>query len=206
MLLHWPLAAGHDVRERLITAWSTDRSTVTGYHDLRHLAEVLNRIDDLGATDNVEVVLAAWFHDAVYDSAGDNEERSARLAADELAPFDETVDVDEVARLVRLTEHHRPEEGDENGAILCDADLAVLAASGERYREYVADVRREYAEVPDAEFTLGRLAVLRDLAAKPSLFGTPLGRELWEERARANLSAEITNLEDRSFAAADRQH
>lgn len=205
MLLHWPLAAGHAVRDRLITAWSTDRSAVRGYHDLRHLAEVLDHIDALGATDNVEVVLAAWFHDAVYDSAGDNEERSARLAADELAPFSQAVDVDEVARLVRLTEHHRPESDDPNGAILCDADLAVLASPGERYQEYVADVRREYADLPDAEFTLGRLAILRDLATKPTLFETALARELWEEPARANLSAEITTLTDRSSAVADRQ-
>src|SRR3546814_3655973 len=115
-MLHWPLPGGHDLRDRLLSAWSTGR----GYHDVQHLAEVLARVDELGAGDNVEVVLAAWFHDAVHDTAGDNEERSARMAADELSALsaqhgadvdvDLDVDIDEVVRLVRLTEHHRSDE------------------------------------------------------------------------------------------------
>ena len=111
------------------------------YHDLRHLAEVLDRLAELGVADDAEVVLAAWFHDAVYDGRAGAEERSAALAASEL---DGTgVDVGEVVRLVRLTERHSPEPGDRRGEALCDADLAVLAGTANRDGEYAADVRRE---------------------------------------------------------------
>lgn len=189
MSLPWPLPDRTDLRERLLAAYSHDR----GYHDLRHLTEVLERVVELGEGDNAEVILAGWFHDAVYDDSGDNEGRSAALASSELAEI-EGVDADEVARLIRLTTDHRPEPGDHNGAVLCDADLAILAAPRERYEEYVAGVRREYAEVPDDQFRRGRLAVLERLAAKETLFHTDHARREWEPRARANLSREIDSL------------
>jgi len=188
MDLPWPLPSRPDLRDGLVSAYSTGR----GYHDLRHLAEVLARIAELGEGRNTEVLLAAWYHDAVYDGSGDDEERSAQLASRELALVD--VDAAEVARLVRLTETHRPEPGDRNGAVLCDADLAILAAPPGRYAEYVADVREEYAEVPAADFRAGRLAVLEALAAKDPLFHTPHAQQAWEEAARENLAREIADL------------
>jgi predicted metal-dependent HD superfamily phosphohydrolase len=95
---------------------------------------------------------------------------------------------------VRLTETHRPAEDDRNGCALSDADLAILAASPERYAEYVADVRREYAHVADDDFRAGRTAVLTDLLAKPRLFHTAHARETWETVARVNIEAELSRL------------
>lgn len=192
MDLPWPLESRPDLRDRLVEAYSSER----GYHDLRHLAEVLDRLEALGASDDTDVVLAAWYHDAVYDTTGDNEERSARLAESDLAGTP-GVDVAEVARLVRLTTTHSPGPGDRNGGLLCDADLGILAAPPGRYAEYVADVRREYAAVPEPEFVRGRLAVLEQLAAKESLFHTDLARQEWEPPARANLEREIAELRAR---------
>lgn len=188
--LSWPLADRADLRDRLVAAYSTDR----GYHDLRHLAEVLGRLDELGEGEDEALLLAAWFHDAVYDGEPHAEERSARLAESELAGSG--VDVAEVARLVRLTERHDPEPGDRRGQALCDADLAILAAPPERYREYAAGVRREYARFSDADFRAGRLAVLADLAARDTLFRTTYALEHWEPRARENLAREMRTLVD----------
>ena len=186
--LNWPLHERLDIEERLIAAYSAGR----GYHDLRHLTEVLNRLDELGGAGDAELVLAAWFHDAVYDDSGHNEERSAQLAEAELAGTD--VEVAEVARLVRLTEHHDPEPGDRRGEALCDADLAVLAADRDRYTEYVAGVRREHAAYSDTDFRAGRLLILEDLAGRDAIFRTAYGREHWEPRARGNLAREIAEL------------
>ena len=185
----WPLRALTDVRDELLAAW--DRP---GYHDLRHLAEVLDRLDELdraGASfDIVPVVLAAWFHDAVYDGHPEAEERSALLATEALPD----PPASEVARLVRMTEHHQAFPDDLNAAALSDADLAILAADPERFDEYARDVRIEYSFVSDADFRAGRATVLSDLLAGPSLFRTPQGQSLWEERARANVAAEIERL------------
>ncbi|MEQ4207678.1 metal-dependent phosphohydrolase [Actinopolymorpha sp. B17G11] len=168
------------------------------YHDLRHLAEVLDRIDRLAAYahDADAVRLAAWFHDAIYDPhRADNEEQSARLAED-LLPVGGVPSsrVAAAARLVRLTASHDPGAGDADGAVLSDADLGVLAESPERYAEYVADVRAEYAHVDDEAFRRGRAEVLERLLAYDELFHTPFGRTTWEVRARHNLRAELLLL------------
>jgi predicted metal-dependent HD superfamily phosphohydrolase len=189
--LPWPLPHRADLRDRLSAVYD---GPARGYHDLTHLGEVLARLGELGALDDTEVVLAAWFHDAVYDGGPDDEERSARLAETELAGEAVDVDVPEVARLVRLTATHRPEPGDTRGERLSDADLAILAAPEERYAAYVAGVRREYAAVPDHLFAQGRAAVLADLLAKPAVFHTPHARAHWEDRARDNLSRELQRL------------
>ncbi|WP_407670060.1 HD domain-containing protein [Nonomuraea solani] len=182
------------VRAELVARWSEPHRR---YHTLTHLAAVLAATDRLAteAEDVTAVRLAAWFHDAVYDGRpGSDEERSAQLAQSALPRCGVPAGrVAEVARLVRLTAAHdtlRP--GDRNGAVLCDADLAVLGSPG--YDDYAAAIRQEYAHVPDELFRQGRAEVLRRLLATPSLFRTALARELWEAPARASMTAELTRL------------
>ena len=187
----WPLPDHHALRDDLLAAW--DRP---GYHDLLHLEEVLDRLDVLAAAglafDPTAVGLAAWFHDAVYDGAGDDEERSARWAGSALP----AAYADEVARLVRVTVDHRPAGDDTAGAALSDADLSILAAPRERYDAYAAGVRADFAHVGDDDFRAGRASVLRDLVSRARLFSTPQARQLWEAAARANLRRELAELGD----------
>jgi predicted metal-dependent HD superfamily phosphohydrolase len=184
----WPADRPTGLRDALAAAYADPGR---GYHDTLHLQEVLERIAEIGragvAFDGDAVVLAAWFHDAVHDGEPGDEERSAQWAERELTGALGA----EVARLVRMTEHHRPADDDVNGAVLSDADLGILAASPQRYADYVATVRREYAQYDDATFAAGRAAVLRDLLAKPHLFHTAHARAAWEDRARANVEREL---------------
>jgi predicted metal-dependent HD superfamily phosphohydrolase len=188
----WPLADHLTERDALLAAYG---DPARGYHDLLHLAEVLDRIDELGEAnavgDGTALRLAAWFHDGVYDGLRGDEDRSAIWAEDALA---DTPYAAEVARLVRLTEHHDPDPGDLAGQVLCDADLAILTAEPSRYAAYVRGVRRDYADVRDPDFAAGRAAVLRDLHARDRLFHTAYARERWEPAARANLAAELSAL------------
>ncbi|MFE0510173.1 hypothetical protein [Streptomyces sp. NPDC058964] len=168
------------------------------YHTLTHLTAVLDHVDVLAehAADPDVVRLAAWFHDAVYlPDRSENEERSAHLAERALpeagVPDDRTA---EVARLVRLTVTHDPADDDRDGQVLCDADLAILAASPSVYAAYTAAVREEYHFVPGDAFREGRSAILRQLLALPRLFRTPYGRAKWEATARYNLRSELEML------------
>ena len=192
----WPLSGAEELRDRLLAAYA---GSGRGYHDLRHLREVLDRLAELRSAgvgfDPLPVALAAWFHDAVYDSAPGAEERSARWAEQALAAAGVPApQVLEVVRLVRLTVAHDPRPDDLDGSALCDADLAVLAAPPQRYQEYVDGVRREYAHVADEDFRAGRSAVLRALTDRPHLFSTTHARVHWEPAARRNVTRELQTL------------
>lgn len=184
--------------ENLLRRWSEPQRR---YHTVDHLTAVLDRVDLLAEyADDPDVVrLAAWFHDAVYfPDRSENEERSARLAERALPEAGVSgARTAEVARLVRLTVTHDPADDDRDGRVLCDADLAILAAPPKAYAAYAAAVREEYAFVPDAAFRAGRAAVLRQLLDLPRLFRTPYGEREWEERARENLREELARLDDR---------
>ena len=204
--LPWPLTGADSLREQLLRAYAEPQR---GYHNTLHLQEVCARLAELAAAGTPfqqrPVLLAAWFHDAVYDGRPEAEERSAQWAAEALSALGGSAgstpaagefslpaeEVAEVVRLVRLTAGHRPATDDANGAALCDADLGVLASEPDRYAGYLAGVRREYAHYTDAEFAAGRAAVVRDLLARDRLFHTVAGEALWEASARRNLAAEL---------------
>jgi len=181
----------------LLGRWSEPQRQ---YHDVTHLSavlEVVDRFADLAPhPDRVRV--AAWMHDAVYDpkALGDaNERDSAAFAEGLLATLGVPAEAAaEVARLVGLTAGHATGADDPDGELLCDSDLAILAADQDRYAAYTAAIRREYAHVPDDAFQAGRAQVLKALLELPSIYRLAPLREAWEERARANLAGELRRL------------
>ncbi|QLY29768.1 metal-dependent phosphohydrolase [Nocardia huaxiensis] len=198
LLNRWTALAGPGARpvgEDLVRRY---REPHRRYHTVDHLAAMLTVIDDLAedAEDVAAVRYAAFFHDAVYAlDGGDNEERSAVLAETTLPGLGVPPErVAEVARLVRLTSGHHPDPSDRNGGVLCDADLAILAADESTYAAYTSAVRAEYAQIPDELFRKGRAAVLQGLTAQEWLFRTPIARSRYETAARANLAAELAAL------------
>jgi predicted metal-dependent HD superfamily phosphohydrolase len=199
----WAELAGDSPTSRtewasLVAAWSEPHRR---YHDLAHLAAVLGIVGVLAgsATDPDAVRLAAWYHDVAYEpDRSDNEQVSAERARVGLRGLVPDERVAEVHRLVLLTAGHDPAPGDANGAVLCDADLAVLAGPPDAYAAYASAVRAEYGHLTDAEFTAGRIAVLEHLLALPALFRTPDAARQWAEPARANLTAELVLLRRRA--------
>ena len=194
LLTRWNEALpGHDALFLdLLDRWGEEHRK---YHGRTHLLSVLEALDRLTAPERPPrtVLLAAWFHDAVYlGIAGEDEEASARLAEERLEdaglPAAET---EEVARLVRMTADHRPGPDDWPAALLSDADLSVLGGEPAAYARYLAAVRQDFAHIGDADFAAGRAAVVRQLLELDPLFHTARGRELWEDTARRNLQAEL---------------
>ncbi|MFT3661777.1 MAG: hypothetical protein QM809_10340 [Gordonia sp. (in: high G+C Gram-positive bacteria)] len=181
------------IRAELTRRWDEPHRR---HHDLRHLREVLAALDALhvaGLTFSERpTVLAAWFHDAVYQPLSSaNEAESADLARRMLH---DDPDRDEVARLVESTLTHDPAADDANGIALSDADLSVLGADAARYDEYAANVRQEYHRVPDPLFRRKRRELLAEFLSREHLFVSLPARALWESAARANLAREIEHL------------
>jgi predicted metal-dependent HD superfamily phosphohydrolase len=194
LLTRWnEVLPGHDALFLdLLDRWGEEHRH---YHSRTHLLAVLEALDLLTepARPSRSVVLSAWFHDAVYRGiAGQDEEESARLAEDRLGQAGlPDAEVDEVARLVRLTADHRPEPGDDAGALLSDADLSVLGGEPAAYARYLAAVRQDFAHIGDDDFAAGRAAVVRGLLDLDPLFHTSRARGLWLEAAHRNLAGEL---------------
>jgi predicted metal-dependent HD superfamily phosphohydrolase len=174
------------------------------YHTARHVVEMSSAIEELereGVVSDREAALAgvaACFHDAVYDPAapaGANEADSAELAVRSLTSLGlDVVDTAVVRRLVLATEQHEAPQQEGLDAAFHDADLWILGAPEDRFDEYCAQVRAEYAAVPDEAYAAGRSSVLEPLLRRDTLYATRHGRTVWDRRARLNLARELARL------------
>jgi predicted metal-dependent HD superfamily phosphohydrolase len=176
------LAAAYDAPER-------------HYHTLGHIENLLTRVGAHTLQDSVAVELAVWYHDAVYNALGsDNEAKSAEWA---LAFLQETSLApsrrERVADLIRRTQDHTQPQppADTDLLLFLDADLSILGASETAYWGYARQIRREYQLVPEELYRPGRSKVLAKLLDAPVLFHTPALRKELDAPARRNLQAEL---------------
>ncbi len=167
------------------------------YHTTQHLAECFEKLASLRthAKHPSEVEVALWFHDAIYDTRRhDNEALSAALAS----ATGDTVGLDPAKRdrmtaLVLATRHAAlPSDDDER--VLVDVDLSILGAPPARFAEYEAQVRCEYAWVPEPAYRAGRTRVLADFLARPQLFATTEFHTRFEATARDNIEHSLVAL------------
>ncbi len=78
---------------------------------------------------------------------------------------------------------------------LVELALWTHAAPAPVYARYEADVRAEYAWVPEPLFRAGRGKLLRQLLEQPALYHCEPLRQRWEAAARANLRGALERLE-----------
>lgn len=197
-----------ELGESLLQAWEQPHRA---YHHSGHLSQMLTDLDRLYAhrtqgSTPLALVLAAWFHDAVYEGApGEDERRSEQLASASLEPLVTAGlltghELQMVSLLVRATATHElPEPADLPAGyepadiqFFLDADMAILAADSTRYRRYLRGVRSEYSHFDDEAFRAGRTTFLRSILGRKRIFLSEQALQLWEEPARANLQAELS--------------
>lgn len=170
------------------------------YHNLRHvermLTHALKLADAVNLNDTSAVVLAAVWHDVIYDpTRHDNEEASAVLAHTHLARLNVSPAVrTQVADLIRMTAGHHADPDDLQQAVLADADLAALADIPEDYQAVNDAIRIEYQHVSDVLWQAGRSQFINDFLERPAIFTTDVGRQQFEGQARDNLQQELQSL------------
>ena len=214
------------IRPRLMRAWDSLLPGYTAlgedlleryeqphrkYHTSVHLSEMLTALKTLYEQHHTAtpraVLLAAWFHDAVYEAnPGEDEAASADLARTALTPLASTGsltnrEVTAIAHLIELTASHQLADGIEeytsgaltraDAAFFLDADLAILAADSPRYTRYVAGVRAEYAHYAPDAFTRGRAAILQGFLNRTAIYASDTAHLLWDAPARLNLRTEL---------------
>lgn len=185
---------GRAVFDDLMRRWSEPQRA---YHNLEHLEHCLAELDASieFVADRAAVEFALWFHDAVYDpKAADNEERSAELAGQVAGSAGLSVSfVAHVSTLILATKRHEPAANCDT-AVLLDVDLSILGQPSERFDRYEAEIRREYAWVPEAVFRVKRAEILAAFLARPAIYQTETFRARYEQTARANLQRSLDRL------------
>ncbi|ENW21041.1 HD domain-containing protein [Acinetobacter haemolyticus] len=174
------------VFNKLIAAYSEKQRA---YHTVQHLYECLVLFESIrpDLNDANAVELALWFHDVVYDpQAKDNELKSADLLEYYLAQ-DLSVDiVQKIKRWIIATQKH--EATDElDLQFLLDIDLAILAASPERFDEYEQQIQQEFAWVDPDIYSIKRKQVLAHFYQTEPLYQTEYFQQNFEQRAKQNL-------------------
>jgi predicted metal-dependent HD superfamily phosphohydrolase len=169
------------------------------YHTDQHVAECLKALDQHAhlADKSVEVELAIWFHDAVYDSRrSDNEEQCAALARRQLSSVGaDAGSIDRVESMILATKSHQANGRDVE--LLLDIDLGILGQPPAVFNSYDAAIRKEYAWVPEEQYLAGRAAVLQSFLDRPRIYCTRTFRDAYEEQARRNLESRIQKMAHR---------
>lgn len=160
-----------------------------GYHNLEHLEEVLQWVDQvpLGEREKQRLSLALFYHDAVYDGKrNDNEQASAEWCRRDLG---ERAEVELI-----LDTRHSAQPTSPLGLWMVDIDLAVLGAERSRFDRYEKGVRQEYSWVPWFLFRRKRKQILLQFLERPKLYFTEFFRQRLEASARANLQRAVAAL------------
>ncbi|MFW1837090.1 metal-dependent hydrolase [Acinetobacter gyllenbergii] len=189
---HYHFSEPQKVFNKLIAAYSEKQRA---YHALQHLYECLALFDTIRAdlNDGHAVALALWFHDAVYDpQAKDNELKSAELFEQYLAQDLPNDIVQKIKRWIVATQKHASTD-ELDLQFLLDIDLAILAASLERFTEYEQQIQQEYAWVDPDVYLIKRKEVLAHFYQTEPLYQTEYFQQNFEQRAKGNLREVVGN-------------
>jgi predicted metal-dependent HD superfamily phosphohydrolase len=185
---------GYALMKKLVLAYAEPHRK---YHTLQHLTECISLLERHLhlAVNPGEVEIALWFHDAVYDVNGEeNEALSARWAEEALGAAGVPArSLERVRKLILATCHAALPEGPDE-QLLVDVDLSILGAARSRFVEYEAQVRAEYQWVPERFFCERRRAILTKFLARQPIYHTPQIREALEAQARDNLAYALKQL------------
>ncbi|MEB3790697.1 metal-dependent hydrolase [Acinetobacter sp. IK40] len=184
---HYHSSEPQKIFNKLIAAYSEKQRA---YHTLQHLYECLTLLDSIrpDLKDAYSVELALWFHDAIYDpQAKDNELKSAELFEKYMAQDLSVEIVEKIKRWIIATQKHES-TNELDLQFLLDIDLAILAASPERFEEYEQQIQQEYAWVDPDVYSIKRKEVLAHFYQAEPLYQTEYFQQNFEQRAKQNLN------------------
>ena len=194
------------------------RAPGRAYHTLAHLAHCLSELDAMachaceetggGVALSSQLGFAVFFHDLVYRGgplaarAGESDEAASarhgvRFLQDTLKTSPAFCSV--VERAILATRYSEPGTGlDETASTLQAVDLSILGRPEREYTAYREAIRKEFQDVPVADYALGRsriLAAFLEKAERRELFRDAwFARRDYNEQACRNLRAELEIL------------
>lgn len=215
-----------DILSKIFRFVEKNYSPIRTYHNLNHIFDLLSLFDDHfllfkksinneSDTSKKELVimLSILFHDIVYEpTSSTNEEDSVTILESVLLAYnfnDKELQqelLDEITKYILTTKTHHKKRfentfSNQNEDVFLlffiDLDLSILASSEDRFNRYSQQIRKEFEVYPENEYISGRSAFLENFLNQPYIYATKYFHNLWEEKARENISREILLLKDK---------
>ena len=174
------------------------------YHNSRHIVYCLSELYRIvHLVSNFKAFeLALIAHDSVYETNEaklDNEAKSFNLLTSVL--FDSGFDIkrdasilDYIHNLTMATSHKSELKGKDE-QLIADIDLSIFGQSEELLDQYGRNIRKEFSHISEKLYCDGRKKLLSSFLEKDHIYYTDHFRLLYEDKARENLTREISKIE-----------
>ena len=171
------------------------------YHNINHIAHLFTWFDRFidKVSNPAGMGFSILYHDIIYDTyRTDNEEQSAAFAESHLQQLNiNSVLIDNVKTFIRATKNHMIPAGfslHNDLALFLDFDMTILGDDEETYKRYSEKIRDEYSKYSDKIYKEGRKLALQKVLASENIFSTNDFKKTLEEKARQNISREVSLL------------
>ena len=179
--------------------WDRHSEKHRKYHNYNHLIDFFEKAialkSKLERPENV--FLAIWFHDIIYNPLTPNNElKSAKLAHKILSDKSKLSesDINSIYAMIISTSKHEVVSNEADNSLFLDLDLSILGSDQARYQKYAEQIRQEFKHVPLFLYRKGRKKILQDFMNRAQIFYTKLFHEQYEQKARQNITWEISSL------------
>jgi predicted metal-dependent HD superfamily phosphohydrolase len=198
------------VFDRLMLAYG---ETHRAYHTITHISHGLRLYEELVLSANAYeesralVLVAYWFHDAVYAQGllATNEAQSAKLLRDACEQMGIGGTAPQtMAEFILSTKKHElitggtfeePKLHAWTSEMMIDIDLAILGTDAYTFAKFERDVRAEYNWVPlESLYMSGRKKVIAGFLSRSHIYYQPKAYVRFEAAARRNMERLLRDL------------
>ncbi len=181
------------------------------YHTLTHLKSCFYHLDayasselcELDKSSLLEVELALWFHDVIYQPRSLTNEKDSAAKLSDFLNYNASQETQSLRliELVLVTQHPSIAQNKQQGilldidlSILLDIDLSILGADSACYDEFELAIKQEYKWVPDELYKEKRSCLLNSLLRHKHVFQSEYFTVHLEHQAQCNIKRTINKL------------
>jgi predicted metal-dependent HD superfamily phosphohydrolase len=174
------------------------------YHNWKHIDYILQVFNYLKKNKYLLMsnereqayIIAIYFHDLVYDPyQKDNLNIRQSIELFKKYAKNKNLDNDRIITLIEATDYSIPlQSKTTEQRIMTDLDLSILASKVDIYTAYTANIKKEYKDYSEYDYTVGRrklMCQLYELANQNKLF---IVLPEFNKKALYNISQELEGL------------
>ena len=171
------------------------------YHNLSHIAYMLNLLKIGNVRYEKELIMAIFWHDVVLNFTSDDEQASVDAMQVHSSIVEANgMQVSTIADYIIATSISAKESSSVSESIIADIDKAILAAPFSRiwnwYENGVKEECMQATKCSEKDYEKGRKSFLSELLERPRIFQTELFNNMFEEKARQNIIKQLKKFND----------